>query len=223
MSVLRTVHAGMYIFGCGLRPNDPLFGETSVVSFFAVGVGIDGAFIPRSDGGDGDDFGEALAVALDSDRPEEERFILPHSLFLLVSAIFEFARDFSPFLDVPNFCEKIPVRDCNIMFLDLIGPRHITAGSVGMYDDKAIGRETIRIEEKLSNPASTFTSSTSSGIIRSHSLNRSVESSLGRKVSLIRTAKSNLGTRSSNDVICRSAVIESACTGTLETVSIPVR
>jgi hypothetical protein len=192
-SVLLNVDPEMYFCACGLSCSDPFFGIISVTVRFAIVVGTGMIFTSGIGGEDGmafgDDFwdfaeilvegfGDNFAPPLDGDRPEED-FSFTHSLFLLVFAMFKFVRDPSLFFEVPCFCEQIPFKDCKIIFLDLIGPRHITAGSVGMYDARAIGRETIRIEEKLSNPASTFTSSTSSGIIRSHSLNRSVESSLG--------------------------------------------
>ena len=147
-SVLLTIHAGMNVFGYELRPNDLLVGATSATALFAAAVGIGWVFVPRNDGGDSEDFGEAfdevfdeslvevfdeaLVVALDGDRPEDERLGFTHSLFRLVFAKFKFVRDFSPFFEVLSFCEKIPSRDCNIIFLDLIGPRHITAGLVGM-------------------------------------------------------------------------------------------
>jgi hypothetical protein len=178
----------------GLRCNDSSFGAVPVAVLFADVVGAGMIFvsgIEREDGMVfGDDFkdfreilaggfGDNFAAALDGDRPEEEGLSFTHSLFLLVFAMFKFVCDFSPFFEVPFCGEKIPFKDCKIIFLDLIGPRHITAGFVGIYDDRAIGRETMRSEEKLSYPASTFTSSISRGINRSHSLKRSVESSLG--------------------------------------------
>ena len=193
-SVLLNARREMYFCSCGLRCNDPSFGAVSVAVLFANVVEAGMIFVSGIEGEDGmvfgdvfEDFGEILAegfgdnfaAALDGDRLEEEGLSFTHSPFLLVFAMFKFVRDFSLFFEVPFCCEKIPFRDCKIIFLDLIGPRHITAGLVGIYDDRAIGRETIRIEEKLPNPASTFTSSIDSGINRSHSLKRSVESSLG--------------------------------------------
>jgi hypothetical protein len=185
----------MYFCSCGLRCNEPSFGVVSVAVLLPNIVGAGMIFVSGIGGEDGmafgdvfEDFGEILAegfgdnfaAALDGDRPEEEEGLsFTHSLFLLVFAMFKFVWDFSPFFKMPFCGEEIPFGDCKIIFLDLIGPRHITAGLVGIYDDRAIGRETIRIEEKLSNPASTFSSSISSGINRSHSLKRSVESSLG--------------------------------------------
>jgi hypothetical protein len=59
-----------------------------------------------------------------------------------------------------------------ILFSDEIGPRDTTAASEGMYAESANGIDTIRRVEKLSKPASTFTSSAMAGISRSHAVKR---------------------------------------------------
>jgi hypothetical protein len=80
-----------------------------------------------------------------------------------------------------------------ILFSDKIGPRDKTATWEGMYAERANGIDTIRRVEKLSNPASIFTSSAMAGISRSHEANKFSMSSLGRNVSPKRTANANRG------------------------------
>ena len=75
-----------------------------------------------------------------------------------------------------------------------MGPRETTAGFYGRYPESDIGIDTISREEKLLNPASTFTSFATKGISLNHSRKRSVDNALKRRLSSNRMARANLGT-----------------------------